>query len=523
MLNHENFVAIMLPAGSLSPQEMYRSTRLSETLKERLNADDHFNAWTTALGTAQQAGDAAGPVVAPVANQLPPCQQAGVCFGEGSPTTLVGSGEFSDWSTVWDAIGYTDSGFSGDFFAQSSGLNAPGYDIELAYNHITFDSQYEVGAVFNDYHVHAVRHIVKSFMDAAALDVQVSYETHGKKTLVIEPQYVATNLDDVDSDGNPMPTPGGWADANAFDNPWQYSGEKPFRARPAKYWYDLAPFLKDGDRPGVLTLTMADKLTPQLLAQYDNVVIPGSAINQFIAGDAGSNQVAQGEVDAARLKMIVDWVDKGGNLVLTDSALSFLDLSGITSGAVRVTLGYAGAVNFDRSHELVKNVRGEARQTYEPVPLGFRVGFYSPIWGVDPAAFTGKGGDVAGTGYRGNDVSLGILPHGAGRIQLIGALLPDPTEEFYHPYGLDDYATTYSGNQVLRNMLGWTEIFAAPPIVITDAGQVQQSQNERSLPLNANQPTDATGQAGGRTPAPPVEFLLLGALAALGVLRRRLR
>src|SRR5581483_5912085 len=97
--------------------------------------------------------------------------------------------------------GYTDSGFSGDFFAQSSGMNAPGYDIEMAYNHITVDSQYEAGALFNDYHVTVVRHVVKSFMDAAGLDVRVSYETHGKKTLYLATNYVATNLDDKTADG----------------------------------------------------------------------------------------------------------------------------------------------------------------------------------------------------------------------------------------------------------------------------------------------------------------------------------
>src|SRR6185503_9223144 len=105
------------------------STRLAETLKERLNKDPHFTQWTTACN-----------------NQATNNGQQDVC-----------SGTFAEWSTVWDAIGYTDSGFSGDFFAQSTGMNAPGYDIEMSYNHVTWDSQYEAGAMFNDYHVHVVR------------------------------------------------------------------------------------------------------------------------------------------------------------------------------------------------------------------------------------------------------------------------------------------------------------------------------------------------------------------------------
>ena len=32
-------------------------------------------------------------------------------------------------------------------------------------------------------------------------------------------------------------------------------------------------------------------------------------------------------------------------------------------------------------------------------------------------------------------------------------LLPDPTEEFDHPYGLQNYAVTYTGYTLLQNML----------------------------------------------------------------------
>jgi len=42
------------------------------------------------------------------------------------PLANVGSSQFAEYYTVIDAIGYTDSGFNGDYFAQNSGLNAPG-------------------------------------------------------------------------------------------------------------------------------------------------------------------------------------------------------------------------------------------------------------------------------------------------------------------------------------------------------------------------------------------------------------
>jgi uncharacterized repeat protein (TIGR01451 family) len=52
-------------------------------------------------------------------------------------------------------------------------------------------------------------------------------------------------------------------------------------------------------------------------------------------------------------------------------------------------------------------------------------------------------------------VTLGELPMGAGRIRIIGPLLPMPTESYYHPFGLASYALTYTGYQVLNNALQW--------------------------------------------------------------------
>ncbi len=503
MLNHENFVAVMLPAGSMTPQEMLRSTRLAEELKERLNNDDYFAAWTTVLGNAATAGDAASGASDP-ADGAPPCAEFGACTPDESPSRAVGSGEFSDWGTVWDAIGYTDSGFSGDFFAQSTGLNAPGYDIELAYNHITVDSQYEgAGAQFNDYHIHSVRHIVKSFMDAAALDVTVSIETNGLETAYIRTDFVATNIDD------PNPGPGGWAGVNPNDDQWEYSAQDPFTATPDKYWQDISAFLRDGDAPGTLRALVASQVKASTLERYDNLVIPGSAI---------------ATLDQAHIDTIRAWVEAGGNLVLTDDAIQWLDAAGVTADGVDVMLQYAGAINMDRAHPLTEGVRGFARQTYEPIPLGFSIESNSaPAWYVDAAALADVGGEAAGYGVSGqaggammDRVSLGRLSLGSGNVQFIGALLPDPSEEFYHPYGLDDYATTYSGNQILRNMLGWTEVFAAPPVILTEDGTIVEAPNEPAGPGTGGADDNETQD----TPLPFVT-VLVGLAVAVALVRRR--
>lgn len=499
MLNHQNFAAIMMPAASMTPQEMQRSTRLAETLKERLNDNEHFAQWNALM--------AAGEAV----DQAALCPLVDCAQGETAAWDTVGSTTFAEYYTVWDAIGYTDSGFNGDFFAQDTGLNAPGYDIELAYNHLTVDSQYEAGSLFNDYHVESVREIVKSFMDAAALDVQISFETGGKRTAYLPTSYVATNADDAD------PSPGGWADENPGDDLWDYGADQIFRATPDKFWTDMKPFTRNGDQPGVLNRIRVDQLTESGLSGYDTLVIPGSAINELVTGTGESNQVNKGAPNTPRMNDIVAWVENGGTLVLTDSAMEFLDLAGITSNAVDYANRYAGGINMDLSHPLLDKVRGGVRQTYEPTPLGFAVGANAaPVWSIEPAALTALGGTLAGTDYAGSGASLGTINMGAGQIHFIGALLPDPTEEFYHPYQLDSYATTYSGNQIIRNMLGWDEVFTAPPVVITAEGRIIQTENEPTTNPDGS-PVDDEGN--NETPFFGL-IPLLGLLAAV-VLRRR--
>ncbi|MEK6975975.1 MAG: hypothetical protein AABY18_06505 [Candidatus Thermoplasmatota archaeon] len=535
MLNHKNFGAIMMPAGAMTAQEMQRSVRLAETLKTRLNdeADGHFAAWTTVFGTAELA-DAAEAPCDTVTGQVPPTPPVGPipsfggvdCPAPSSALGAVGSTQFAEYYTVIDAIGYTDSGFNGDYFAQDTGLNAPGYDIELAYNHITTDSQYEgPGSIFNDYHVKMVREIVKSFLDASALDVRISFETRGLRTMYVESSYVATSADDT------SPTPGGWASENPGDDLWDY-GTTPddhFAARPAKYWEDLKPFVREGDAAGVLVKATASQITSSHIADFQQIVIPGSAIRDL-------------EGSPATIQALKAWAEAGGNLVLTDEGLRFFELAGIVQGddAVNVTNMYMGGIGITdlskpvfHEYQVVgdvnRNVRGGVKQTYEPTPLGFEEGAYAaPNWYIAEEAFTALGGDPWGYACGSTSINdrcddsgrigLGVVPLGQGKIQFIGSLLPDPTEEFYHPYGLDPYATTYSGNQILRNMLYWGNVLDNPPVVITADGQILQSTNEPLTPGEAG----AQEPSGKKKDTPAVGLVvLLGALAALAVVRRR--
>jgi hypothetical protein len=175
-------------------------------------------------------------------------------------------------------------------------------------------------------------------------------------------------------------------------------------------------------------------------------------------------------------KLLLQYAKQGGNLVLTDGAIKDLGYMGVIPDKfIRTFTQYAGYVGFTAdgggtdtySDFLAKDVNqpgaaegeGHRHQTYEPVPLGFPVQDDSGadyngafVTTVDQSEWEKRGGRTAGTTSP-QQVSLGELPIGKGQVRIIGALLPMPSEESYHPFGLSSYALTYTGYQVFNNAL----------------------------------------------------------------------
>jgi hypothetical protein len=173
------------------------------------------------------------------------------------------------------------------------------------------------------------------------------------------------------------------------------------------------------------------------------------------------------------------YVERGGNLVLTDGALRNLAYMGVVPRpAVGTFSAYAGYIGFTRDggssdtydDPLAANVNqpgaaegdGHRHQTYEPVPIGFAIQDEdgndfnsSPVWAVDRKTWEDAGGRTAGT-TTAEKVTLGELRLGQGTIRIIGPIVPMPSEQYYHPFGLANYAVTYTGYQVLQNSLQWT-------------------------------------------------------------------
>ncbi|MGH2377217.1 MAG: CARDB domain-containing protein [Candidatus Limnocylindria bacterium] len=171
------------------------------------------------------------------------------------------------------------------------------------------------------------------------------------------------------------------------------------------------------------------------------------------------------------------FVEAGGNLVLTDGAARGLPHLGVGEPKdVRPLLVFAPYIGFttDGTNEtyadpLARNVDqpgaaegpGHRHQTVEPVPLGYAIQDldgnntgHSFTWTVSPEAWSAAGGRVVGTAAGG--VALGEIALGAGRIRLLGAALPEPEVRYDHPYGLASYALTYTGWQLIENVVQWT-------------------------------------------------------------------
>lgn len=187
----------------------------------------------------------------------------------------------------------------------------------------------------------------------------------------------------------------------------------------------------------------------------------------------------------------------GGNLIVTDAAAPILaDLGLVGSQDVGVDNAYVGFVDFgDRGDPLNAGLRGVARQTYDTVPLGYQFGNAgddrdsAPNWTVASSAWDAAGGRTSGTNGLGRTV-YGEKPLGKGVVRFLGALLPDPTEAYYHPYGLQSYAVTYTGYTLLQNMLrhsnpGRTDA-AAPSCRAHKVIRLRPARGARGLRVTVN-------------------------------------
>jgi hypothetical protein len=282
-----------------------------------------------------------------------------------------------------------------------------------------------------------------------------------------------------------------------------WDDQAPYDVSRTDFFRELNRFVAEGadELEGVTAEDLARERGA--LRGFDTLVIA----DRFLPPRADGRAWRPQEVGAFE-SAVRSFVEGGGNLVLTDGALQGLPRlgTGIAPDDVDRGVYYAGYIDFNDGeeptfdrHALTEDIDREGtasgrqtldgeqyydrRQTYEPVPMGFLVGGPStcssgcdaPIWTVDEEAWRAAGGVHLGRSYvrPGPDggggwggVSLGELGLGAGVIRVIGALLPEPTQENFHPYGLSSFGLTYTGYQLFENATTWErgeEVVAKPP------------------------------------------------------------
>lgn len=477
MVQHDHFYLILNGGGSGDPAQLFASERLAELAKERVNANPYYRAWR------------ATPHV---------------------PGYWGGEETMAEWMSGNDAIGYSASGSLGGFFA-GEGLEVPAFTIELAYNHIVVDNYYPgAGAALNDMHVRAVRDTVITFMRFGAERTEFSLDAGGHRIAWFATDRVATNRDDDRSSYT------GWFTQTDADDAWDLE-HKPFEATPNDWFVALFNVAAEADRPAVLDEARSvDELKAAAdLSRHDTVVIVGSAAEKLA-----------GRADA--VLALRTFAEKGGRVVLLDSALALLPALGLAKeGDVDQVFAYSGYTDLaDATHDVAKDLRGRPRQTYGARDLGYVDG-QAPVWYVKPQAWDAAGGETIGTvsvetagfdpqtgnpkldGARG--VNLGVAPVGQGSVAILGAILPDPTEENNHPYGLESYSVTSAGSRILLWLLGYEPRYEAPPLVLDDLARIDDLLPGEAAGADA-------GEAGGRFLPAPLALLVVP--AAL-LLRRR--
>lgn len=179
-------------------------------------------------------------------------------------------------------------------------------------------------------------------------------------------------------------------------------------------------------------------------------------------------------IDEAYLDALRTYVERGGNLVLTDAGLtvaSELDVEPLGSdlSVHREELffaNYGTQEERDTSHPLFADIREYAEESWitQTVPWQHQLLGYAPE--EVPAYEVENGGlwDAGTVAVETEDGSarLATVPTIEDRvgIHLLGTLLPPATQENLHPFGLADHGLTLLGYQVLCNALGY-EITAA--------------------------------------------------------------
>ena len=429
-MNSQAYMDIMYPAGEFDSVDHRRLMAIAERTKSVIDE-------TLYEGIVEESENATG--------------------GNNSEYPKVIPLKPAHWATVWDTLGYTDTGFIGDYMATDLGVT--GMDYEIMFNHTVPEKTWNV--YLQENHINASRGIIKTAMAYALFQEQEFNASNVRVNTIGRAGYVANpdTVTDADEDG-PGRLPGPEADGIGENGlPVE---QRPYNVTNQKWFADT----------GVLMDRKFRRLRAADIAAKRGAL---NVVDTLVLADVPAPADPRGRAydKAAYYANIRSWVERGGNLVLTDKALHALgDLGAVPAEAVQDIAVYQPYANFqDFGHPLTEGLRPNAHQLVEAATLGYGIGTdASPMTVVDTAAWEGAGGHVVATTttlLTGEDpaidrnlddgglTSVGELSVGdaGGRIRIVGGALPTPTETEDHRYGLRNYALTYSGLFLMENSI----------------------------------------------------------------------
>jgi hypothetical protein len=436
--------AVLLHDQNVTPTKLVRIHDFAERIEQKM--EDSLGSYITPTGAGiyeqimDVAGGARDEVLKAYTEYIGPQEEKALYL------TL----EWAEWATIWDHLDYTVTGTWGGWAASDAGLGADTISFEVdclsyaPYNGLDQEVFVDnIQAITETTVVHAATH-ARPYKKRPDLGGAVGFYEPGIRV--------------TDADGNPSPPPPG--------------PRSPIFGHVAQHHYNVSntDYFRDLGR------LVNDRVVEARDANLGSVL---NGVKSFVVSDSAG-------ADAGALKR---FGRKGGTVVLTDSALRMLPrLIDVPSKSVRRGFAYVGYTDLDRSHPMTKGLYDRARQMYDPVGLGYpllmeRDQYWpcdsvtteceksptvnsSPIWSVSRDSWTKAGGTTIGTvdppkdrkrgaeGTATDKTSIGTLKYGKGKIVIFGALLPRPTEQFDHWFGLNPYTISIAGQTLLFRALG---------------------------------------------------------------------
>ena len=356
--------------------------------------------------------------------------------------------KWAEYATIWEHIDYTVSGSYGGWANSNAGLGATSISFEI--DCLSYEP-------WNPALMQLFVENIQAIDEASVVFAATRNDRIKKEKIGGTIGFYESGARVTDKDGNASPPPPGFP-----NNPLVRQIEQvPYNVSNTDYFDDLKEIVKD----------------PIVEVRENELASKLRTVDSFVISDTSTRNVAA----------LKDFVKGGGNLVLTDGALTMLDdLTGLDGDAVRKGYAYVGYSDLDREHPLTEGLYDRARQMFDPIGLGYELLMErdqywpcdpngtceesptrnsAPIWTVQRPVWEEAGGVTVGTadppedrklgteGKATDKTNIGTLKMGKGRIVIFGALLPQPTEKYPHWFGLDAYTLSIPGQQLLLNAL----------------------------------------------------------------------